>query len=165
MFWAFLYNDALIVDRYGVLQVQAWGEIKNEDWRFAAGLQFNVFCPNVPTMLTFSALLASGDPGNNFVGQFRIERYLHPGDDSQWTMQFAPTVFSLSVPWGARNSGIPGAIGRAVLNMFTFQYGSSVETCGQVRHVAGFCGHSHCIKWQLGQRKSEQDCGWAGCEP
>jgi hypothetical protein len=40
-------------------------------------------------MLTFSVLIASGNAGNNFPGQFRIERYLHPSDDSQWTIQFA----------------------------------------------------------------------------
>src|SRR5262245_41790101 len=89
MVWMFLYNDALIVDRYGILPVQAWGDLKNEDWRFAAGLQFNVFAPNLPNMRTFSSLFASGNPGNNFLGQFRIERYLFPTDDSQWTFQFA----------------------------------------------------------------------------
>src|SRR5262245_35581673 len=83
------YNDALIVDRYGVLPIQAYGDLKNEDWRIAAGLQFNVFCPNIPTMLTFSSLIASGNPGNNFVGQFRLERFLYPSDDSQLTIQMA----------------------------------------------------------------------------
>jgi hypothetical protein len=112
MFWAFLYNDALIVDRYGVLPVQAWGELKNDDWRFAAGLQFNVFCPNAPTMLTFSMLIGSGDAGNNFPGQFRIERYLHPSSDSQWTFQFAlsdpvPTGIISKDPISAIITGTP----------------------------------------------------------
>jgi hypothetical protein len=89
LFLTLFYNDALIVDRYGVLPIQAWGDIKNEDWRFAAGLQFNVFNPNLPTMLTFSSLLASGNVGNNFPGQFRLERYFHPTDDSEWTIQAA----------------------------------------------------------------------------
>ncbi len=89
MIWFFLYNDALIVDRYGILPVEAWGELKNDDWRFAAGLQFNVFCPLAPNMLTFSILLGSGDAGNNFPGQFRLEHYWHPSNDSQWTFQFA----------------------------------------------------------------------------
>ena len=30
-----LYNDAVIVDRYGILPIQAYGELKNETWRFA----------------------------------------------------------------------------------------------------------------------------------
>jgi hypothetical protein len=85
------YNDALLVDRYGLLPIQAYGELRNEDWRFAAGLQFNVFNPLVPNMLTFGSMLASGNTGNNFVGQFRLERFLHPSDDSQWTIQAALT--------------------------------------------------------------------------
>src|SRR5262245_43031883 len=112
MVWAFLYNDALIVDRYGVLPVQAWGELKNDDWRFAAGLQFNVFCPNAPTMLTFSMLIGSGDAGNNFPGQFRVERYLHPSSDSQWTFQGwqrdpGPTEAITNAPNSAIITGTP----------------------------------------------------------
>jgi hypothetical protein len=91
MFMAFFYDNAVIEDLYGILPVQAWGDLRNEDWRFAAGLQFDVFCPNIPTMLVWSSLLASGNVGNNFPGQFRIERYLYPSDDSQWTLQFALT--------------------------------------------------------------------------
>jgi hypothetical protein len=87
--WAFFYNDALILDRYGILPVLAYGELRNEDWRFAAGLQFNVFCPTTPNMLTFSMLLGSGNAGNNFPGQFRIERYLYLTEESQLTVQFA----------------------------------------------------------------------------
>jgi hypothetical protein len=89
MLWVCFYNDALIVDRYGLLPLEAWGELKNDDWRFAAGLQFNVFCPLAPNMLNFSMLLGSGDAGNNFPGQFRIERYLHPSNESQLTFQLA----------------------------------------------------------------------------
>lgn len=112
MMWMFLYNDALIVDRYGILPIQAWGELRNEDWRFSAGVQFNVFAPLAPNMLTFSLLLASGDAGNNFPGQFRIERYLHPTDDSQWTFQLAindpvPTGVITENPISAIITGTP----------------------------------------------------------
>ena len=31
-----LYNDAVILDRYGLLPIQAYGQLKNEEWRFAA---------------------------------------------------------------------------------------------------------------------------------
>jgi hypothetical protein len=86
---AMLYNDAVIVDRYGFLPLQAWGELRNEYWRFAAGLQFDVFSPGIPTVLPFSALAATGNSGNSFRGQVRLERFLHPADDVQWTMQFA----------------------------------------------------------------------------
>lgn len=83
------YNDAVIVDRYGFLPIQAYGELKNEDVRFAAGLQFDVFCPNTANILPFSILSASGNAGNNFRAQARVERFLRPTDCTQWTFQFA----------------------------------------------------------------------------
>ena len=83
------YNDAVIVDRYGFLPLQAYGELKNEDVRFAAGLQFDVFCPNTANILPFSILSGSGNAGNNFRGQVRMERFIRPSDRTQWTLQFA----------------------------------------------------------------------------
>jgi hypothetical protein len=84
-----LFNDALVVDRYGVLPIQAYGQLKNDDWRFAAGLQFNVFNPINPTMLTFSFLGGSGNAGAGFPGQARVERYFRPADDTQVTLTLA----------------------------------------------------------------------------
>ena len=84
---ALFYNDAVIVDRYGLLPLQAYGELRNQDWRFAAGLQFDIFAPGLPTVLPFSALAASGNPGNSFRGQIRLERFLNPANDVQWTIQ------------------------------------------------------------------------------
>ena len=43
---AMFYNDAVIVDQYGFLPLQAYGELRNQDWRFAAGLQFDIFAPS-----------------------------------------------------------------------------------------------------------------------
>jgi hypothetical protein len=81
-----LFNDALVVDRYGILPIQAFAQLKNDDWRFAAGQQFNVFNPLNPGMLTFSFLGGSGNAGAGFPGQFRVERYLRPADDTQVTL-------------------------------------------------------------------------------
>jgi len=86
---AMFFNDNVIADRYGVLPLQAFGELKNEDWRFAAGLQFDVFSPGIPTVLPFSALAASGNAGNSFRGQVRLERFLHVNEQTQWTLQAA----------------------------------------------------------------------------
>jgi hypothetical protein len=83
------FNDALIVDRYGLLPLQAYAQLKNDDWRFAAGLQFDVFNPLNPNTLTFAYLAGSGNAGMGFPGQFRVERYLHPSDDSQVTLTAA----------------------------------------------------------------------------
>jgi hypothetical protein len=83
------FNDSVVADQYGLLPLQAWAELRNENFRFAAGLQFDVFSPGIPTMLPFSALAASGNAGNSFRGQLRLERFLYPSDSSQWTLQFA----------------------------------------------------------------------------
>jgi hypothetical protein len=79
-----LYNDAVIVDRYGILPIQAYGELKNETWRFAGGLQTDIFAPLLPTVLPFSYLMASGNTGV-FRGQLRAERYFYPSVDEQVT--------------------------------------------------------------------------------
>ena len=44
-----LYNDAVVVDRYGLLPIQAYGQVKSASWRIAAGLQFDIFNPLSPT--------------------------------------------------------------------------------------------------------------------
>jgi hypothetical protein len=72
-----LYNDSITVDRYGFLPYQAFGELKNEDWRFAGGLQMDIFAPVLPTVLPFSFLAASGNAGL-YRGQIRAERFYHP---------------------------------------------------------------------------------------
>jgi hypothetical protein len=89
------YNDNVLADKYGVLPLQAYGELRNEDWRFAAGLQFDVFNPLLPTLLPFSALSASGNSGNAFRGQLRAERFIIPSNNVQWTLQ---TALSEPVP-------------------------------------------------------------------
>ena len=81
---AVLFNDALIVDRYGFLPVLAYGELKNEDWRFAGGLQIDIFAPLLPTVLPFSYLAASGNAGV-YRGQLRAEHFVHPSQDEEWT--------------------------------------------------------------------------------
>lgn len=83
------FNDALIVDQYGILPLQAYGEIRNEKYRIAAGLQFDVFNPNMATVLPFSILSASGNTGNAFRGQLRIERFFNLSRDVQWIGQLA----------------------------------------------------------------------------
>ena len=89
LFMAMLFNDAVLNDQYGFLPVQAFGELKNTDWRISAGLQFDVFAPKTPTVLAFSALCSSGNAGNSFRGSIRIERYTYPTKNSQWTTQVA----------------------------------------------------------------------------
>ena len=123
---AMFFNDSVILDQYGFLPLQAYGELKNEDWRFAAGLQFDVFNPGVPTMLPFSALAASGNSGNSFRGQVRVERFLHPADDVQWTLQGAlsePITTTIDPTFGLLNedAGWPNLEGRVALGVGALQ--------------------------------------------
>lgn len=83
-----LFNDAHIVDRYGILPIQAYAQLKNDEWRFAAGLQFDIYNPINPNTLAFSYLGASGNSGAGFPGQLRVERFFHPADDTQVTWAF-----------------------------------------------------------------------------
>jgi hypothetical protein len=101
--------------------MQAWGDLKNENWRFAAGYQFDVFNPISPNILPFSVLCGSGNAGNAFRGQVRLERFLHPHDRAQWTLQLALSEpitsvidpgFSLS-----EDNGWPNVEGRIALGL------------------------------------------------
>lgn len=86
---AAFYNDAIVVDQYGLLSLPAYGELASSNCRFAAGLKFDVFNPDAPTVLSFSVLNASGNSVNGFRGQLCVERFSRPADDRQWMLQFA----------------------------------------------------------------------------
>jgi hypothetical protein len=80
-----LYASSYLQDQYGFLPLEAYAQLKNKDWRFAAGLQLDIFNPLNPTVLPFSYLGASGNTGAER-GQLRIERYLHLSADSDITL-------------------------------------------------------------------------------
>lgn len=119
------YNDNVLADKYGFLPMLAYGELRNEDWRVAAGLQFDVFNPIVPTILPFSALSASGNSGNAFRGQVRLERFIPLSDYAQWTLQ---TAVSEPVPTTidptfriSEDNGWPNVEARAALGLGPLQ--------------------------------------------
>ncbi len=85
-FLAFLFNDNLVSDNYGFLPVTAYGELKNERWRLAAGLMSDVFNPAMPRMNTLVDLSFSGDAGA-YRGQVRLEHFYTPSDAFQVTTQ------------------------------------------------------------------------------
>jgi hypothetical protein len=110
-----LYNDSIITDRYGFLPYQAYGELKNEDWRFAGGLQMDIFAPVLPTVLPFSYLAASGNAGI-YRGQFRVERFFHPSRNEQITLTAGisdpnPTILNEDIL--TEDNGWPNIEGRA----------------------------------------------------
>jgi hypothetical protein len=82
-------HNSILEDRNGFLLQQSYGALFNDDWRFAAGLQLDVFAPGLPTVLPFSGLGGSGSAGNTIKGQIRVERFVPVGSDSQLTLQVA----------------------------------------------------------------------------
>lgn len=101
-FLAYIQNDNLTTDAYGFLPFQAYGDLKNQNWRFAAGLQSDVFNPVSPTMIPLIGLFASGNSGS-FRGQFRLERFYKPSDDFQITTQVALSKPTATVITGSNS--------------------------------------------------------------
>jgi hypothetical protein len=87
-FLGFIQNDVLTNDAYGFLPYNAYGELKNEHWRIAAGLMNDVFNPQSPTIISLGKLFGSGNTGS-FRGQARVEHYYKPNEAFQLTSQFA----------------------------------------------------------------------------
>jgi hypothetical protein len=115
------FDGSVVADQYGLLPLQAWGELKNESWRLAAGLQFDVFAPGLPTVLPFSALAASGNAGNSFRGQLRLEHFVVFSDCVQWTTQFAlsePITSTIDPTFQlSEDNGWPNVEGRIALGV------------------------------------------------
>ena len=81
----FFQNDNLSTDDYGLLVYYAFGELKNDDWRFAAGLQQDVFNPISPTIVYLTKMYGSGNTGS-YRGQARLERFFQEGNDFGLTL-------------------------------------------------------------------------------
>ena len=117
----FFDNTNVFADNNGFMLTQAYGELSNDKWRFAAGLQLDVFAPNLPTVLPFSV---DGAPvGNTIKGQIRVERYLKLGSDSQLTLQGAvgEPLNSIKTPDVSldEDNGKPNAEGRIAFELGT----------------------------------------------
>lgn len=84
----FLQNHNLSADDYGLLVYYAFADLKNQDWRFAAGLQQDVFNPVSPTIIYLTKMYASGNTGS-YRGQLRAERYFQDQDTAGLTVQAA----------------------------------------------------------------------------
>src|SRR5262249_31108281 len=162
------YSSSLIEDLWGFLPFQAYAQLKNDDWRFAAGLQSDIFNPLNPTVLPLSYLGASGNTGA-FRGQARVERYFHPSDDQQITLTAGisdpiPTTVSNTFRTSEDN-GWPNIEGRAAwafgpltgegpLATRPFEVGVS-GVVGQIRTTIPFTRQVVADVWGLGL-----DCRW-----
>jgi len=88
LFKVYLLANSLTSDTYGLLPVVAFGEIKNDRWRFSGGLQPDLFAPRDPFVIPNVLLGGSGNPGT-FRGQLRAERTFWNDDLSAMKLQFA----------------------------------------------------------------------------
>jgi hypothetical protein len=145
-----LYDNSVVADLYGLLPINAYGELKNDDWRIAAGLQFDVFNPLNPTVLPFSLLGTSGNTGF-YRTQLRVERYLRPAEDTQVTLTASlgdpvPTTLNnqlrLIEDNGIPNLDVRAAVGLGPVSGEGLDAHRAVElgtsaVCGQVRTIQG----------------------------
>ncbi|HEX3147233.1 MAG TPA: hypothetical protein VHR66_04075 [Gemmataceae bacterium] len=143
-----LYDNSVVADLLGVLPINAYGELKNDDWRIAAGLQFDVFNPLNPTVLPFSLLGTSGNTGF-YRTALRLERYLHPDDDTLVTLTASlgdpvPTTLNdtlrINEDNGLPNLDVRAAVGIGPMTGEGFDAHRTIElgmsaVCGKLRTV------------------------------
>jgi hypothetical protein len=80
--FAYLFDGDLFSGKYGIYPGMAYVDATDGRWRFAAGLLMDVFSPRIPTMVdSMSAFAGSGNPGNSFKPQLRVERRVPIGSD------------------------------------------------------------------------------------
>ena len=84
-----LFDGDLLSGKYGVYPGVAYVEAANARWRFAVGLQPDVFSPKIPRMVdSMSGMAGSGNPGNSMKPQLRVERFVTTGS-GKLTLQAA----------------------------------------------------------------------------
>lgn len=120
---SYFYGEEFLADAYGFYLVRAFGELKNDQARYAFGYNGDVINPLSPTTLNYNAGNGAGNLGF-FRGQFLAERFLKIGE-SQLTLQLAlsdpvTTAFTdLSVPPNnlLESNGWPNVEGRIAFGL------------------------------------------------
>jgi hypothetical protein len=117
----YMSNSSLTSDTYGVLPIVAFGEMRNDDWRFAIGLQPDLFAPRDPVVIPMTLMGGAGNAGT-FRGQIRLERFWTPSEDFQATLQAAlsdpiSTVLLDATRRTTEANGLPNLEIRGVLGL------------------------------------------------
>lgn len=183
MIFVVFYDNNLVADQYGVLPFHLWGDIKNENWRFAVGLQRDIFNPLDPNTLAFSTLFGSGNTGN-YRGQFRIEHFTYPAENAQVTWQLGlsdPLATDITDIYRvSEDNGWPNVEGRVSLALGPilgeglaarrpFEIGASAVV-GQLRTTppngrrvtADVWGVGTDFRWRMSERFGFQGEGYTG---
>ncbi len=146
----YLYGQSPFANVYGAFFAFAYGELKNEDWRFAFGLNQDLFNPLNSATLNFGYGLEAGNTG--FIrGQFRVERYFKPTDEFQITVQSAigqPVITEFATPFPGSDitlgetNGWPNFEGRVALGFGTLEqrYGAPLPSRRVEVGISGVIG-------------------------
>jgi X-X-X-Leu-X-X-Gly heptad repeat protein len=133
---AYFYGEIVDRDVPGLFLARLYGELKNDFWRFSVGLDGDVVVPLAPTTINWSIANGVGNMGYQRA-QFRVERYICPYDNSQWTLQFAltdPTVTSFAdfdlLEGLQESNGWPNLEGRVV-----WGWGPRCELAGETKRT------------------------------
>jgi hypothetical protein len=133
---AYFYGENVLDDLPGVFLARLYGELKNDFWRFSIGLDGDLVVPLAPTTVNWSIGNGAGNMGYQRA-QFRVERYIHPYANSQWTLQFAltdPTVTSYAnfnfTEGLQEDNGWPNIEGRVA-----WGYGPRCELAGEQKRT------------------------------
>jgi len=117
MIYAYLFDGDLLSGKYGLYPGFAYIDATSDKWRFAAGLQQDVFSPMMPTMVDrMSAFAGSGNAGNSFKPQLRVERFFVKGTDRLVIQGAIADALPSNIKPGfvdsTENTGVPNLEGR-----------------------------------------------------
>lgn len=157
----YMSNSSLTSDTYGILPIIAFGEMRNDDWRFAIGLQPDLFAPRDPVVIPMTLMGGAGNAGT-FRGQIRLERFWTPSENFQATLQAAlsdpiSTVLLDATRRTTEGNGWPNLEIRGVLGMGPKEELAGGRTERPVEFgVAGLGGRSAILKMCLTWTTSSQ---------
>jgi hypothetical protein len=101
--------------------LNAFGEVKNDDWRFAFGRMFDLFSPIGPNSVNIGQQRAAGNVGI-YRGAMQLDRYINLSEHARWTLSgrmSQPVVkdFLLLPTARGQDNGIPNFEGRVGLEL------------------------------------------------
>ena len=161
LFYFKFYGGQPAANLPGLFYLLGFGELRNENWRFVFGQNLDLIGPLQPHTLNFTSGLAGGNIGLATTrGQLRAERFFHPREDVQWTIQaaltqqFLPEYIAVSDVNGTDN-GWPNIESRVALG-----FGEDVihPLIGPLKPiefgVSGLIGETRVTRILVGQRVS-----------
>jgi hypothetical protein len=145
MLLTYFFGETVLENTTGLFLARGYVDLTNDQWRFAAGVQEDLFNPLVPNTINFDHLNLQGNVG--FLrGQVRAERFIHAGDRCQWTLQAGlseplVTTYSSALSAVFENNGWPNvetrvavALGEAGDRGRPFEWGAS-GVLGEIRTI------------------------------